>query len=450
MKFILRSYILIMLLFSCKKEEKNRSYNVSGQVTDSLGVGIEGVKIVYNNTKSTLTNSQGYWLITDLNGQNTITPIANQYTFKPSSIEVNATANNLFFQGIFTIRENEKRIFNWFDKQQLPNGLLESVENGNVVSLYDNALATMVFMLRGDFTKAKKIFDFFNGRVSTELTVGVGGFSQFRDKNGVPDNHRWMGDNAWLLIALNNYKNLTGNTTYNHLASKLSAWLMNLQDTDGGLFAGYYPNSSLMNYKVTEGNIDAFNAIDGYSTFHSQLLGFLEKDRWDNVDKNLVAWPTNPAYLYALDLHPWSYSMFNNYPVSALTTAQRYLTTKTATNGTQITGYCFDKDKDTVWPEGTAQMTVAFGIAGMQNEKSFFLKEMEKVLVQSTKYANATGFPYASNPGTSYGSDSLWTGADTKIAISGGAWYLFAKFSFNPFAVGRNKNIPVADMFWNN
>ena len=308
----------------------------------------------------------------------------------------------------------------------------------------------MVFMLNDDFTKAEMIFDFFNARIVSELQSGVGGFSQFRDRNGIPTGHRWMGDNAWLLIALNNYKSRTGNSTYDLLASEISSWLMSLQDVDGGLFAGYNTDNSLMNYKVTEGNIDAFNAIDGFTAFHSQLLDFLEQDRWDAAENSLVAWPTNPPYLYALDLHPWSYLIFNNFPEATLINAQRFLTTQTATNGAQITGYCFDEDKDTVWPEGTGQMAVAFGIAGMNVDQEFYINQMENVLIQSTRYADAAGFPYASNPGTVYGSDPLWTGADTKIALSGGAWYLFAQFNFNPFAVGRDKSIPEADMFWIN
>lgn len=457
MKYTFVKYMLILLLFSCEKEKispeiekSSLPYTVSGRIANSFGAGMEGVQIFYSSSEFTLTDNQGNWVITDLYGQNTITPIAIDYNFIPLAIQVNTSSEDLFFAGTRIPSENETRIFTWFNNQQLSNGLLESIENGNIVSLYDNALGAMVFMLRGDFTKAEKIFDFFNARINTELTKGVGGFSQLRDRNGAPNNHRWMGDNAWLLIALNNYKDLTGFTTYDNLASELSNWLTSLQDDDGGLFAGYNSDNSLLNFKVTEGNIDALNAIDGYTAFHSQLLGFLENDRWDVVDKNLVAWPTNPTYLYALDLHPWSYSMFNNYPVSALTTAQRFLTTQTATNGAQITGYCFDTDKDVVWPEGTGQMALAFGIAGMHNEKELYLEEMENVLIQSTNYSNAAGFPYASNPGTVYGSDELWTGADTKIAISGGAWYLFAKFNFNPFAVGRDKNIPEKDMFWMN
>lgn len=458
MKFTLLCYVFVLLLCACSREEipttlggpPSPPYTVSGRVTGDYGVGIEGVEIFYSNSKYILTNDQGYWIISGLIGENTITSKHSGYSFIPTTFKINTATEYLSFKGTRIPSKEEVQIFNWFSTQQLPNGLLESAENGNIVSLYDNALAAMVFMLKGEFTKTEKIFDFFNARISSELTNGVGGFSQLRDRNGSPNNHRWMGDNAWLLIALNNYKNLTGKSTYDKLASALSNWLMSLQDADGGLFAGYNANNSRMNYKVTEGNIDAFNAIAGYTTFHSQLLDFLAKDRWDKFDNNLVAWPTNPKYLYALDLHPWSYLIFNQYPVSSLTSAKRFLTKKTANNGAQIMGYCFDKDKDVVWLEGTGQMAVAFGVAGKSTEKEFYLNEMESVFFQSTAYPSSGGFPYASNIGTAYGSDLLWTGADIKIAISAGAWYLFARYNFNPLAVGRNKVIPKDDMFWIN
>lgn len=48
----------------------------------------------------------------------------------------------------------ETQVTNWFYQQQLNNGLLESVEDGNAVSLYDNALGAMVFMLQNDYEKA--------------------------------------------------------------------------------------------------------------------------------------------------------------------------------------------------------------------------------------------------------------------------------------------------------
>lgn len=452
MKYLFLILAALLLLFSCDKEEEgiNLPYTVSGRVVNSAGMGMEGVKIWYSAVDFTLSDASGDWLINDLNGPLTIAPFFFDYDFNPVRLQVNGPTNDVLFIGSQDSGETEveEKILNWFAQQQLSNGLLESVEGSDGVSLYDNALAAMVFMQKGNFTRAESIFDFFAGRISTELNNGVGGFSQFRDSNGVPNNHRWMGDNAWLLIALNNYQHLTGRATYVNLAFALSNWLMGLQDTDGGLFAGYDYNGELLDFKVTEGNIDAFNAIQGYTDFHRELLAFLENDRWDDADKNLVAWPGNPSYLFALDLHSWGYSIFNDYPVSALATAQRFLTTQTATNGARITGYCFDEDQDTVWPEGTGQMALAFGLAGMNLEKERYLVEMEKVLLQSTEYDNAAGFPYATNPGTVYGAGELWPSAFTEISISGGAWYVFAKNGFNPFAVGRNKAVPSQDMFW--
>lgn len=451
MKPLFLKFLLIISLFSCSNDDNNNAslpYSVSGNVIDAFGVGVSGIQVFYNDTDFVYTSEQGKWSFTNLTGQNTIKAVSEEYTFNPNDIEVNASVTDLIIKSNKILSQNETQIFTWFNKQQLPNGLLESVENGGIVSLYDNALAAMVFMLQGDFSRAEQIFDYFDSQIDTELTNGVGGFSQFRDQNGNPSYHRWMGDNAWLLIALNNYKQRTGLNTYNTLALELTDWLMDLQDADGGLFAGYGADDQLLNYKVTEGNIDAFNAVDGYDTFHSKMLNYLKTNRWRPTTKSLVAWPENPAYLYALDLHPWSYCIFEDFPIQTLITAERFKTTQTAANGQQVTGYCFDEDKDTVWTEGTGQMALALGLAGMNQQKDFYLAELEKVITESNNLSNAKGIPYATNIGTVYGSGPLWNGADTHISISGGAWYLFAKFNFNPFEVQKNKNMPYSDKFW--
>ena len=66
--------------------------------------------------------------------------------------------------------------FNWTGQMQHPNGLMESAEGTDFVSLYDNALSALAFMAMGDFQKAEGIFDYFNERIDTELNDGVGGF----------------------------------------------------------------------------------------------------------------------------------------------------------------------------------------------------------------------------------------------------------------------------------
>lgn len=456
MKLIHLSLIVLLtgFHFSCTKDDPlmppPTTYMVSGTVDDEDGEGIADIQISYGS-QSTLTNTQGAWTIDGLNGTVTLRPEDTDYIFSPSEIQVSTDQSGLVFVAEPLIPSTERQITNWFENQQLANGLLESAENSNVVSLYDQALAAMVFMVNNDFTRAERIFDFFNARVTSELQNGVGGFSQFRDRNGISGNYRWMGDNAWLLIALNNYKSLTSNNAYDQMATAIGNWLMSLQDTDGGLFAGYDSNDNLLDYKVTEGNIDAFNALPGYTTFHEDLLGFLETDRWDDMDNNLMAWPENPPYRYALDNQTWSYCMFPDYPVSALTSADRFLTTQTATiNGVSITGYDIDEDQDVVFLEGTGQMVLAFKLAGMQSESDLYLAEMEKILTASSLHTRSGGFPYVSNPGTGYGDVALWAEADTDIALSGGAWYFFGINGFNPFGVERNKNIPTADKFWIN
>jgi hypothetical protein len=426
-------------------------YTVRGIVTGPVGNGLANIEVYYNQSDLVLTDENGEWQIANLSGSNTIFPDDKSYSFSPATYRVNQELNNILFEATQVAFGNETLIINWFNNQQLPNGLLESTENGNVVSLYDNALAAMVFMLYDELERAESIFNFFNSRMESELLSDVGGFSQFRDRDGVPSNHRWMGDNAWLLVALNNYKEITGSSRYDILSAGISSWLRNLQDTDGGLFAGYDADNALLNYKVTEGNIDAFSAVVGYDNFHGDLLNFLGNNRWDDADNNLMAWPDNQDYRYAIDNQTWAFCVFVGYPHSAIYSADRFASSQIATvNGIRLSGFDIDEDKDTVFIEGTGQMALTLRLIGEEVESNYYMAELEKVLIASPSYDNASGFPYASNIGTGFGDTPLWTGADTEIAISGGAWYLFAKNNFNPFAVGRNKEIPLVDIFWPN
>ena len=440
---------LLVLLFACEKTEPLPSYALSGRVLGPDEQGLEGIKVYFAASDFVLTEADGSWEVVDVSGDLTITPLDPDYVFSPLSARVSEASSSLLFTAKPVPSAQEEAVYSWFKQQQLPNGLLESSENGNFVSLYDNALAALVFLLRGDLSRAERIFDFFQGRLYSELLSGNGGFSQFRDRNGIPTGHRWMGDNAWLLIALNNYKSLTNSKKYDALAAGLRDWLLGLQDADGGLFAGYGADGNLLAYKVTEGNIDAFNAVEGYSDFHRDLLGFLERARWDDADKNLLAWPENPPYKHALDCHSWSFCIFEDYPLSTLSAADRFLNTQTATATNQtLTGYDFDEDREVVWPEGTGQMALAYALAGQQAQAESILRELEKALVGSPAWFQASGFPYAANMGSAYGDGPLWSGADTNIALSGGAWYIFALHAFNPFAVERVKDMPRADMFW--
>lgn len=340
------------------------------------------------------------------------------------------------------------KTMNWVVNAQVSNGLIESAEGTNFVSLYDNALTTLVFIQEGQLEKAEKVLDFFQARIASELKANTGGFYQFRDATGNNGSRTWMGDNAWLLIAVNHYHAASGNQKYSELAHELELWLRSLQEEDGSLKGGYNEDGSAIP-KVSEGIITAFNAVPGYDGFHQNILRYLKNQRWVADEATIVAWPENPAYNYALDLHALSYGTFEGFPEYILTQAERYNTTQIATvSGIEVNGYCFDEDKDVIWLEGTAQMAVAYQSANNNSKAAMLINEIEKTSITSATNELSIGIPYTTNFGTNFGSNDLWDHADLTPAISSTAWYLFAKSGFNPLAMGKQKNIPSADQFW--
>jgi hypothetical protein len=344
-----------------------------------------------------------------------------------------------------------EQIYLWLCNMQQENGLLLSSEGGRYVSLYDNVLAALAFTSQGDLDKAEKIFDFFNGKLESEFFQSPGGFGQLRTADGVPVENsprRWLGDNAWLLIALNNYHDKAQNTRYHQLATALSNWIISLQDEDGGLWGGFNEKGTRIS-KIAEGNIDAFNAVAGYQAFHKKLLAYLKNVRWEARNKIFVAWADNPAYRYALDLHSWGYCIFENFPNDILADAKRFETTQKSTATKKlIRGYCFDEDRDVVWLEGTGQMVVAFNKAKRETESQAYIAEMKKNLIPSSRFPGTYALPYTANFGTSYGSDELWEGVDTNPAVSSTVWYLFGIQGFDPLKTGYTKKIPTEDKFW--
>ncbi|MGE5449272.1 MAG: hypothetical protein ACM3PR_12955 [Bacteroidales bacterium] len=364
----------------------------------------------------------------------------------------------IFMPGVKEFANAEKadcsragRVYTWLTHMQQPNGLVLSSEQGKNISLYDNALAAIVYTAHGDFKRAEKIFNFFNSRLKSEMLVSPGGFAQMRNLKGTAvDNRprRWLGDNAWLLIALNNYHHYAKNTRYHKLAKVMTSWIVSLQDTDGGVWGGYDADGKRIS-KIAEGNIDAFNAVKGYTSFHQKLLAHFKQVRWDTKDELLIAWADNPPYKYAMDLHPWGYCAFEDFPQDVLVKADRYLNTRLSTvTKMPVTGYCFDEDKDVVWLEGTAQMAVAFLKAGKGEMAQKYLREMDKCMIESLHYPGSIGLPYTTNFASSYADDVLWEGVDTCPAVSSTAWYLLATIQFDPFRLEYRKNIPEADKFW--
>ena len=341
------------------------------------------------------------------------------------------------------------RIYEWLESQQLQSGLVESAEKSNMCSLYDNALAIMAFSVKGDFKRAEGVLDFFQARLEEEMKAAPGGFGQFRGRDGKTFGppHRWLGDNAWLLIAINNYHKLAGNQKYQPMAAALEAWIRSLQDKGGTIWGGFEQNGTKIGPNP-EGMVDAFNAVPGYDDFHRKFLRYFKLQHWQPKEKTIRSTSSYPEHRYALDLLSLGYCAFPDMTTSVLTAADQCLTKKTGASGKEITGFCFDLDHDTVWLEGTGQMVVAYNTAGMGERAELYLAEIEKAIIPSPKDVKLIGIPYTTSRATHFGTQDLWNGVESNPCVSSAVWYLFGKWKFDPMALGRPKEIPPEQKFW--
>lgn len=336
----------------------------------------------------------------------------------------------------------------WVQSMQHSNGLMESAEQTNFVSLYDNALAVMLFTRKGEYSKAAMVLDHFNSILQSEFHANGGGFFQARSVTANTSRRLWMGDNAWLLLAIRYYRQQTGISTYDTMANDIDLWLRSLQREDGRLIGGTEEDGREIP-AITEGMITAFYAVDGYDNFHKSLLDYLSVNRFDHQEQIFLTGSDVKRYDYALDLHSLGYLIFNELGVPVLQAADRYLTTQRPSKGGKaVEGYCFDIDQDVVWLEGTAQMTLAFQQAGEWGQAQHFMDEMNRSFISSSLRKGSSGLPYTTNEGTTFGAGYLWDHADKKPALSSTIWYLFAESDFNPLQFQGPKQVPPSDMFW--
>ncbi|MDP2089860.1 MAG: hypothetical protein Q8J84_10725 [Flavobacteriaceae bacterium] len=364
------------------------------------------------------------------------------------SIQVSAQNVNIELKQVQKLNLTEQSIYQWISHQQLPNGLIKNTDNSTNSSLYNNALAAILFTSQSDFKRAEAIFDYFEKQLKKEFSKNKGGFSQMRNLNGEPNHRTWMGDNAWLLIAINTYHHQTKTQKYRHLANVIENWLRSLQDKDGGLWGGYEANGQHI-HKNTEGMLDAFHAVRGFDDFHQNILRFLKDNRWNSAAQFLTTTEESYKYSIALDLHSWSYCILEDFSKSSLIKAKKFLTTQTISNTKKpMTGYCFDADNDCVWLEGTGQMVVAYQFSKNNKTAQFYLNEMTKTIIASPSNPDLKGLPYVSNNATNFGGEIIWKNADAEPSISSSVWYLFGALKYNPFEIDFKKEIPNNQKFW--
>ena len=434
---------LLIVSTSCQNrvdEPKDRRVYVIGRTS---GLPMPSIEMNLNGQMHSFTNSNGFVEVPGLTESDTLEPVESGFEYTLVNELETDELLNLTYLATKQATEKDSLAIALLKDLQNPIGLLPSIPYGSLVSTYDQALAAIAFTLAGEYQRAAQIFDYFESRRVAELENGVGGFYQFRDPLGVPSGRRWMGDNAWLLIALKHYPY---QDNYTALITSLELWLVALEDAvEGGLWGGFDEQGDTI-HKITEGNIDAFVALDGYTNFHRGILNHLVTEKWDSTDGNFIAWPTNPTYRFALDCNTWGFCSFPNFDDNARNSISRYaLTVNSTSTSEEINGYSFDEDQDALWFEGTGQVAVMHWVAGDRVRALQVMSELSKGWIDGPV---GEGLPYTANQGTAYGNDPLWSTANTEPCISSTAWYLMASFRHNPLFLGRQKTIPASEQFW--
>ncbi len=321
---------------------------------------------------------------------------------------------------------SSRTVYAWLIQQQQHTGLLGNEDGDTFSGLYANALAAMCYIHQSDIRRAERVFEFFDQQYVKEFAAATpGGFHQFWDaKSGAvhPDSDRWVGDNAWLLIALNYYYYRVDRMRFNDLRAGLARWLTGLQDADGGVRSGFNKDGPIR-AKSTEGNLDCYAALIEYPAARAKVRDWLQKQMWvESEGRFRMGSTVNES---ALDDTTWALGALGRDYAATLRFAEKTFGRTDTVRGQAIRGVADFADKQRIWLEGTGEMVVAYQVAGESRMAQDLLAQMQRAMIPSAAHPGTWGLPcFTSNP--------TWETASTRIFIPAQAWYLFGTWKFNP------------------
>jgi hypothetical protein len=251
------------------------------------------------------------------------------------------------------------------------------------------------------------------------------------------------GNLAWAAIALSQFYVIQGGEPYKAAALAIGNWIYDhaFSDEGGytGGYAGWEPQAEKLLWKSTEHNLDVYALF----LWLHKITGNREwKERAQHAKKFVDAmWAGDHFWIGttpesgvidkdhpALDVQAWSVLLFDGYGCG-LKWAQQYCYVET--DG--FKGFDYNTDKDGIWFEGTAQMSLAYWVAGEKDKADKFLIELHRAQ-SSARNHNGKGMVATSRDHVSTG-----LGGDyfNRLHIGATAWYIFADLGMNPFTGKR-------------
>jgi hypothetical protein len=296
-----------------------------------------------------------------------------------------------------------------------PAGLLESFpgESNDYAYTYDNALAALAFLSAGDSASAARVLDAF----ATLAPEPEGGFlHRYRASDAGPAGGLLRaGHNAYLLKALLRYRFETGDTAYDVLAQQLGAYLVSLQDVDGGIFG-----AAEARWKSAENNLAAYSALHDLGALLAQpsfeasaeaVRDFLLDECWNGT--RFWAGEADPTIVS--DAQALGVLVLGPAFASGPDFAEEHTLAAARLRGTWITGFDLNADRDTVWTEGTLQQALALSRLADGARSDFYRAQAEQLARSSGALLEAT------HRGTTGFGDFF----ERREAVAPTAWYVF-------------------------
>ena len=304
-------------------------------------------------------------------------------------------------------------------------------------TVYKNSLAAFAFVHERRYGEARSIFDFFQDRIETPFV----GFHQAWNPctgEAFTSSDRWVGDNAFLLLALNYYVEKTHDeTTYSALVGALKSWLA----AEGATCAA--------DGLIAEGAANMYASLAPHPDVDPLTLAALRGCFESNVNYECVGDHLNRGSLVFGDLAGFEsvadFIRTENWDVDG-----SEVTALAAFNGESHSPACSGDGEDFINVEISAQNFAAWRIWKNKAKKdidlSFLEAELMKLQIPPPVAAGEpVGLPYYVTTACSCpcGDCTCCTCTrgfcddSSRAIIDSTAWMCFYLWRFNPYAPGK-------------
>lgn len=316
--------------------------------------------------------------------------------------------------------------YGWLTAQVTSSGLVDSYQdNKPVCYTYDQALAAIAFVAKGDTAAAQRILDALREMQNEDGSW----YSAYHcEKKSREERRRFVGPVLWVTLAAAHYEKRTGDGRYRPMAKAALDWALQFQQKDGGINAGLNGLGFPEHWASTEHNLDAYAALNffGYNRERRRVRRFLDHVAWDSVHHRFMEGRDNPGA--PLDVNAWGVLALGPEGEHSYRRALDYSLRNHRVEkkrgwlfGPTVDGFDLDTHRRDVWLEGTGQMVAALRMAGRREEADYFLHEI--IRAQDSD----GGVPYALR-----GHSNGYSRMSNRQSVAGTTWLIFAAQGFNP------------------